>query len=248
MLCVDVVDSVPKVAYREVLGDVILHETNISSVSWASAVLVNLVLVASARGGGLGLLGGFLLCGVGLRMRCGWRFQTRSNRQTATMNFATMQFARTFFATYRKVLGDIGLHETDISSVTGASSLLVSLVLVARVCVRERRSRREARSWGERRGESNEGHEEEDDFGEHCISVWSRNEYGCRWVSIKFESFVISAFGIVAVGVPGFSIHMKLWACSRVVCFPVCSTLCGGLLFLFFCDDFQEIMTLNYSL
>ena len=42
-LCVDVIDSVPRAAYREVLGDVVLHETNISGVSWASAVLVNLV-------------------------------------------------------------------------------------------------------------------------------------------------------------------------------------------------------------
>jgi hypothetical protein len=245
VLCVDVIDSVPKVAYREVLGDVILHETNISSVSRASAVLVNLVRVASARDGGLGLLGGFLLSGVGLRMRCGWRFQTRSNRQTATMNFASMQFERIIFPTYREVLGDIGLHETDISSVTGASSLLVSLVLVARVCVRERRSRREARSWGERRGESNEGHEEEDNFGEHCISVWYRIEYGWRRVSIKFESYVISAFGIVAVGVPGFPIHMKLWACSRVVCFQFAVRCVVG---CFFCFFVTILRTLNYSL
>ena len=146
-----------------------------------------------------------------------------------------------FFLTYREVLGDIGLHETDISSVTGASSLLVSLVLVARVCVRERRSRCEARSWGERRGESNEGHEEEDDFGEHCISVWSRIEYGCRWVSIKFESFVISAFGIVAVGVPGFSIHMKLWACSRVVCFQFPVRCVVGCCFCFFVTIFRKL-------
>ena len=83
-------------AYREVLGNVVLHEADVSSVSWASAVLVNLVLVASARGGGLGLLGGFLLCGVGLRMRCGWRFQTTSNRQTATMKFATVEIAIIF--------------------------------------------------------------------------------------------------------------------------------------------------------
>lgn len=44
-------------SYREVLGDVFLDETNISGVSGASAVLVNFVLVASALGGGGGLLG-----------------------------------------------------------------------------------------------------------------------------------------------------------------------------------------------
>jgi hypothetical protein len=244
VLCVDVIDSVPKVAYREVLGDVILHETNISSVSWASAVLVNLVRVASARDGGLGLLGGFLLGGVGLRMRCGWRFQTRSNRQTATMNFASMQFERIIFPTYREVLGDIGLHETDISSVTGASSLLVSLVLVARVCVRERRSRREARSWGERRGESNEGHEEEDNFGEHCISVWYRNEYGWKGFHkvriLCYFGFWHSCSWSSRISYP----HETLGLQSCRV-FPVCSTLCGGLFFLFFCDDFEDFKLLT---
>ena len=48
---------------REVLGDIVLDETNISSIPGAFSLLVHLVLVAS---GLLCGLGGFLLSGVGL--------------------------------------------------------------------------------------------------------------------------------------------------------------------------------------
>jgi hypothetical protein len=47
--------------YREVLGDILLDETNISSISGALSLLVHLVLVASEFGGSLG---GFHLSGV----------------------------------------------------------------------------------------------------------------------------------------------------------------------------------------
>jgi hypothetical protein len=73
--------------------------------------------------------------------------------------------------TYGEVLGDIVLDETDISCVTGASSLLVSLVLVTHTLGGEESSRGEARSGSEGRGESDKGHEEEDDFSEHCRSI-----------------------------------------------------------------------------
>jgi hypothetical protein len=72
--------------------------------------------------------------------------------------------------TYGEVLGDIVLDETDISGVTGASSLLVSLVLVARVGVKER-SCGEARCGGEGRSECDKSHEEEDNFSEHCRDI-----------------------------------------------------------------------------
>ena len=52
------------VTYGEVLWYVVLYETDISGVSWASAVLVNLVLVALADWAGLG---GLHLGGVGLK-------------------------------------------------------------------------------------------------------------------------------------------------------------------------------------
>ena len=67
--------------------------------------------------------------------------------------------------TYGEVLGDIVLHETDISSVSGASSVLVDLVIVTGGG--EGRSGGEARGRGEGRSESHKGHEEKDDFGEH---------------------------------------------------------------------------------
>ena len=43
-------------AYREVLGNVLLHEADVSSVSWASAVLVNLVLITKTLRSSLGNL------------------------------------------------------------------------------------------------------------------------------------------------------------------------------------------------
>ena len=70
--------------------------------------------------------------------------------------------------TYGEVLGDIVLDETDISSVTGASSLLVSLVLVASGGS-EGSSGGETSDRGECRCERDESHEEEDDFGEHDV-------------------------------------------------------------------------------
>ena len=68
--------------------------------------------------------------------------------------------------TYGEVLGDIVLHETDVSSVSRASSVLVDLVIVT-VGGGEGRSGGEARGRGEGRSESHKGHEEKDDFGEH---------------------------------------------------------------------------------
>ena len=68
--------------------------------------------------------------------------------------------------TYGEVLGDVVLDETDISGVSRAFSLLVSLVLVTLTGGKER-SGGEARSGREGGSESHKGDEEKDYFGEH---------------------------------------------------------------------------------
>ena len=70
---------------------------------------------------------------------------------------------------YREVLWYVVLHERDVSGVTGASSLLVSLVLVTGVGVGKARSSRETAGRREGGCEGNDGQEDDGDFGEHLF-------------------------------------------------------------------------------
>jgi hypothetical protein len=79
-----------------------------------------------------------------------------------------MQFSAS--GTYGEVLWDVLLDETDVSCVTGASSFLVSLVLVTGIDVSKVGSSCE--SAGRREGgcKSNDGQEDDSDFGEHLYN------------------------------------------------------------------------------
>ena len=156
-------ESIVKVQcdYREVLWYVVLHERDVSGVTGASSLLVSLVLVTGVGGGG-----GFL--GLGLGGVC-LSFQMRSVSEICRLKRRSSESIVKVQCDYREVLWYVVLHERDVSGVTGASSLLVSLVLVTGVGVGKARSSRETAGRREGGCEGNDGQEDDGDFGEHLF-------------------------------------------------------------------------------
>ena len=90
-----------------------------------------------------------------------WRFATR-NRIQLRDRLGGGEDRQT----YGEIFRDVILYETDVSGVTGASAILVNLVLVA-VGVCKGSLWDEAGRGGEGRSERDEGDEEKGDFSEH---------------------------------------------------------------------------------